>query len=300
MWAIILHGGAKEIEPDEVEANRSGCMRALSAGRAILEEGGSAVDAVEAALRVLEDDPTFNCGYGSDLNEAGEVEMCAALMEGETFNVGGVSIIQGVRHPASVAKAMLKEETILIAGPGARAFAAEKGLELCRPDDLKVPEERHGLRKVAGHDTVGCVALDQQGLLVAGTSTGGLDGTHVGRIGDSPMPGCGYYADNAIGAVAFSGDGEHIARKMLAARVMHALGTDDPDGALDLALRHVSEIGGEAGGIVLTPDGRFGWMHNSREFAVAYVSSELPEPQVYISKAEQQEKAKQRRIECVR
>lgn len=285
MWAIILHGGAKEIEPEDAEANRSGCLRALAAGRTVLEGGGSAVDAAEAALRVLEDDPTFNCGHGSVLNAAGEVEMCAAVMEGQSFNIGAVGIAQGVRHPVSVARAMLDKETILIAGPGARDFAAEKGLELCDPAALKVTEGER--RKAEAHDTVGCVALDRNGLLVAATSTGGLEGTPVGRMGDSAMPGCGYYADNGIGAVAFSGDGEHIARKMLAARVMHALGQMEPDAALDLAVRQVAGIGGEAGGIVLTPDGRVGWMHNSREFAVAYASSERPEPQVFLSKAEE-------------
>lgn len=287
MWAIILHGGAKEIEPEKAKANRSGCLRALAAGQAVLERGGSAVDAAEAALRVLEDDPTFNCGYGSIPNRAGEVEMCAAVMEGQSFNNGAVGVVQGVRNPVSVARAMLEEETILIAGPGARDFAAEKGLELCDPVALKATSGQK--RETAGaHDTVGCVALDRNGLLVAATSTGGLEGTPVGRMGDSAMPGCGYYADNGVGAVAFSGDGEHIARKMLAARVMHALGQMEPDAALELAVRHVADIGGEAGGIVLTPDGRFGWMHNSREFAVAYASSERPEPRVFLSKEEEQ------------
>ncbi|MFC0341326.1 isoaspartyl peptidase/L-asparaginase family protein [Paracoccus niistensis] len=287
MWAIILHGGAKEIEPEEAEANRSGCLRALAAGQAVLERGASAVDAAEAALRVLEDDPIFNCGYGSIPNRAGEVEMCAAVMEGQSFNVGAVGVVQGVRNPVSVARAMLEEETILIAGPGARDFAAEKGLELCDPVALKATSGQKR-EKAGAHDTVGCVALDRNGLLVAATSTGGLEGTPVGRMGDSAMPGCGYYADNSVGAVAFSGDGEHIARKMLAARVMHALGQIKPDAALELAVRHVADIGGEAGGIVLTPDGRFGWMHNSREFAVAYASSERPEPQVFLSKEEEQ------------
>jgi len=286
MWALILHGGAKEIEPEQADAHRSGCAAALLAGRAVLEQGGSAIDAVEASIRALEEDATFNCGYGSALNAAGEIEMCSAIMEGKTFNVGGVSIIQGVRHPISVARAMIEEEPILISGPGARAFAAEKGLDLCSPDALKLPGQRQK-KKTGTHDTVGCIALDASGLLVAGTSTGGLDGSPVGRVGDSPQPGCGFYADNLIGAVAFSGDGEHIARKMLAARVMHALEGTDPDQALELAIRHVATIGGEAGGIVLTPDGRFGWMHNSRNFAVAYASSQSLEPQVYLTKIEE-------------
>ena len=110
MWAIILHGGAKEIEPQEVSAHKEGCHRALMAGRSILEGGGSAVDAVEAAIRELESDPTFNAGYGSALNADGQVEMCSAIMEGSEFNVGGVSIIRGVRHPISVARSMLHDE----------------------------------------------------------------------------------------------------------------------------------------------------------------------------------------------
>lgn len=150
-----------------------------------------------------------------------------------------------------------------------------------------MPDQRQKSKKTGTHETVGCVALDRDGLLVAGTSTCGLDGTPAGRRGDSALPGCGYYADNAVGAVAFSGDGEHIVRKMLAARVMHAMGSADADDALELATRHVAGIGGEARGIALTPDGRFGWRHNSREFAVAPVSSELPEPQVYLAKHEE-------------
>jgi L-asparaginase / beta-aspartyl-peptidase len=287
MWAIILHGGAKEIDPNEAEAHRSGCLEALAAGRTLLEQGGSAIDAVEAAIRVLEADPTFNCGYGSALNAAGEIEMCSAIMEGSNFNAGGVSIIQGVLHPISVARAMIDEETILISGPGARQFAARKGLELCDPERLKTPAQRQNAKRTGTHDTVGCVALDETGLLVAGTSTGGLDGSPVGRVGDSPQPGCGYYADDGVGAVAFSGDGEHIARVMLAARVMHQFDADDPDSSLDRGISHVAKIGGEAGGIALTPYGKFGWMHNSREFAVAYASSQGSEPHVYLSKKEE-------------
>lgn len=283
MWAIILHGGAKHIASGEADANRSGCLKALAAGQAVLTRGGAAADAVEAAIRVLEDDPTFNCGYGSALNEAGEVEMCAAIMEGEKFNAGGVAVIKGVRHPISVARAMLYDEPVLIAGSGARRFAAKKGVELCHPDELK----REQPKKTGTHDTVGCLALDEHGRLAAGTSTGGLEGSPVGRVGDSPQPGCGYYADNAVGAVAFSGDGEHIARKMLAARVMHVLDEISPDAALDLALKHVAAIGGEAGGIVLTPDGRMGWMHNSQHFAVAFDSSQMPKQKVFIGKQEE-------------
>ena len=285
MWALILHGGAKAIEPAEAVAHRSGCLQALAAGRKVLAHHGSAVDAVEAAVRALEADPTFNAGYGSALNSEDEVQMCSAIMEGNAFNVGAVAAIWGVPHPVSVAKAMLFEEPVLMTGPGARRFAEQKGVAVCAPEDL-IAHGKAG--KHGAHDTVGCIALDEEGHLAVGTSTGGLDGSPPGRIGDSPQPGCGYYVDNAIGGVAFSGDGEHIARKMLAARVMHAITSGGLDDALNLALAQVQSIGGEAGAIALLPDGQFAWQHNSRDFAVAMQSSGQPEPSVFLRKQEEE------------
>lgn len=161
MWSLILHGGAKEIDPEEEEAHRNGCIKALEAGRAVLAGGGTAVDAVEAAGRVLETAPTFNAGYGSALNSDGEVEMCAGIMEGKDFNVGAVAVIKGVRHPISVAKAMLHEEPILLVSDGARRFAADKQLELCDPADLVTPQQRGFASKSEAKDTIGVVALDQ-------------------------------------------------------------------------------------------------------------------------------------------
>ncbi|XUR32095.1 isoaspartyl peptidase/L-asparaginase (plasmid) [Rhizobium leguminosarum bv. trifolii] len=125
MWSIILHGGAKTIAMKDMAANRSGCRKALEAGAAILRNGGTSIDAAEAAVRVLEDDPTFNAGYGSVQNEDGEVECCAAMMEGERFNVGAIAAAKGVRNPVAAAKAMLFDKPVLIAGDGARAFAAQ-------------------------------------------------------------------------------------------------------------------------------------------------------------------------------
>ncbi len=284
MWSIIVHGGAKEIEPDKEEANRRGCRAAAEAGREILQAGGSAIDAVEAAIRVLEDDPTFNAGFGSDLNSDGEVEMCSAIMDGATLDVGGVAVIKGVRHPISVAKLMLREDTILIAGDGARRFAEGKGAELADPAALVSPEQANG--RAEKHDTVGAVALDQAGNVAAGTSTGGLDGSPPGRVGDSPQPGCGYYAENEIGAVAYTGDGEEIARLMLAARTMRNLESERPDDAVQSALSQLARVGGEAGGIAVDRHGRIGWAHNSPHMAVAKASSERPEPRVYLRKDE--------------
>mgnify|MGYP001367564059 CR=1 FL=1 len=280
-WAIILHGGATTIPDDEADAYRKGCLAALEAGIGVLEADGSALDAVEAAIRVLEDDPTFNCGTGSAVNDAGECEMCSAIMDGSTFDVGGVAIIQGVRHPISVAHAMLRDEPILMAGQGARDYALEKQQELCPPDALKTEKQA---KAAAQHDTVGCLALDTKGHLAAGTSTGGLDGKPAGRVGDSPQPGSGFYADDKVGAVAFSGDGEHIARMMLAARAMHLLTETDAESALAQSLAQVARIDGEAGGIVLYPDGSVGWDHNSPHFAVAHASSSSPDRVVHLAK----------------
>jgi beta-aspartyl-peptidase (threonine type) len=287
-WALIVHGGAKEIAPEQEEANRRGCLEAVAAGQAILEQGGSAVDAVEAAIRILESDPTFNAGYGSDLNADGEVEMDAALMDGSSLALGAVAAIQGVRHPISVARRMLSEPPTLLVGEGARRFAAAQGAELCEPGELIPPCPDGSDRKTHDHDTVGCVGLDSSGRIAAGTSTGGLDDTLPGRVGDSPLPGCGFYADEQVGGVAFSGDGESIARTLLAARVIQALeGGQLPQAAAEASLAHLGRVGGEAGGIVLDHHGRVGWAHNSSHFAVAWVTDSMGAPSVRLRQDEE-------------
>ncbi len=287
-WALIVHGGAKEIAPEREEANRRGCLEALAAGQVILEQGGSAVEAVEAAIRILESDPTFNAGYGSDLNADGEVEMDAALMDGSNLAIGAVAALQGVHHPISVAHRMLGEPPTLLVGEGARRFAAAQRVELCEPGAL-IPARPNGSdEKTHDHDTVGCVALDSSGRIAAGTSTGGLDETLPGRVGDSPLPGCGFYADDQVGGVAFSGDGECIARTLLAARVMQALeGGQPPQAAAEASLTHLARVGGEAGGIVLDRVGRVGWAHNSSHFAVAWVTDSMGAPLVRLRQDEE-------------
>ena len=267
-WAIIVHGGAKAIAPALDEAHRSGCLLALAAGQAILQAGGSAVDAVEMAIRALEDDPTFNAGYGAVLNARGQVECDAAIMDGSDLAVGGVAAVSTLRHPISVAAVMLAETPVLLVGHGAECFARDHDGELCAPADLVV--ERPG---DPGCDTVGCVALDIHGHVAAGTSTGGLAGSHQGRVGDSPLPGCGLYADDAVGAVSLSGDGESLIRTTLASRLIHSLEAVAPDAAIELCLARLTEVGGEAGLIVIDAEGRIGWGHNSPQFAVAHAAS---------------------------
>lgn len=287
-WSLILHGGAKEIAPEQRDANRAGCLAAIRAGEAILRRGGRALDAAEAVIRALEDDPIFNAGYGSVLNADGEVEMDAALMDGRTLDIGGVAAVQGVRHPVSVARLMMRERPILLVGEGARRFAAERGAELCDPRDMISPKQMASEARSA-HDTVGCVARDCHGDIVAGNSTGGLRNTVPGRVGDSPLPGCGFYADNGLGGVAFSGEGEAIARTMQAARVMHGVETMSMQAALDHALTFLPRVGGDGGGIALDRNGRVAWAHNSPHFAIAFVTGAMDEPRACLTRDEYQD-----------
>lgn len=270
-WALIVHGGAKAIAPAAWARHRQGCLAAAEAGAAVLAAGGDAVSAVETAVRALEDDPTFNAGRGSVRNAAGEVECDAAIMDGASLAVGGVAAVRTLRHPISVARVMLPERPVLLVGEGAEAFARTHGQELCAPEDLLV-EQVSG----EGCDTVGCVALDLAGNLAAGTSTGGLAGCAVGRVGDSPLPGCGLYADNAVGAVSLSGEGESLIRITLASRLIQALEGQALDAAIETALAALARVGGEAGLIVIDRQGRIGWGHNSAQFAVAHAASDRP------------------------
>lgn len=277
----MVHGGAKEIAPGEEDENRSGLREAITAGHAILDRGGTALDAVEASIRVLETLPVFNAGYGSALNHLGEVEMCAAIMDGKTLDIGAVGALKAVRHPISVARTMLPEKHILIAGEGAFMFARDHHAELCDPAELITDKQRN-----ESHDTVGAVALDANGNLAAGTSTGGLPGQLKGRMGDSAVPGCGYYADNQIGAVALSGHGEGIARLSAAAQIMGAIEREGPEAAIARALSQMSRVGGDAGGIAIDRKGRMGWWHNSPDFAVATIADGFAEPEIRLNKQE--------------
>lgn len=274
-WALIVHGGAKTIRSELHDRNRAGCAAAAEAGAAILRSGGSAILAAEAAVRVLEDDPVFNAGFGSVLNNAGEVEMDAAIMEGSTLSLGGVAGVRRIRNPVRVAKAMMLARPVLLAGAGAERFAQEQGIALCDPEEM-VSKEALASEYAKAHDTVGCVAMDAAGTLVAATSTGGLPGKHVGRIGDSPIPGAGLYADDKLGGVAFSGDGESILRTMLAAHVMHRLESGSAREAADYAIEKLGRVGGEAGAIVVDREGRIGVAHNSDHFATALAASWIP------------------------
>jgi beta-aspartyl-peptidase (threonine type) len=290
-WALIVHGGAKPWDDSEAQANRDGIRQAVEAGSKVLAEGGSAVDAVETAIRTLEDLPVFNAGKGSAPNEAGGIEMCAGLMDGRDLSAGAVGALRNVRNPIGVARQLMAEKEIILVGEGALKFAKEKGAPLATDEELKAEEEKQ-LVTEGLHDTVGAVALDKGGNLAAGTSTGGLSGQKVGRIGDSPLPGGGLYADNHIGAVSFSGDGETIARLALAARIMASVEDgEEMEAAIAKSVAKLPGTGGadaDGGGIGIHKDGTLHWAHNSPMFVVAYATSEMDEPRVYLKKDEEQ------------
>jgi beta-aspartyl-peptidase (threonine type) len=265
-WAVVVHGGCKPVSRDEEAPNRVGIEQAVTAAAEVLRGGGSALDAVEAAVRSMENNPTFNAGTGSVSNADGVVEMDASIMDGEQLQIGAVCALQKVRNPVSVARAMLQIEETLLTADGAQRFALENGFRL----EEVAGREDHA----AGCDTVGCVALDQRGQVAAATSTGGLQGSRVGRIGDSPLPGCGFYADSSVGGVSATGEGERIARVTLAARIMHLLESgEDPQRAAELGLAALERVGGDAGVIVLHRDGRIGWSFNATQIAVGWMTS---------------------------
>jgi beta-aspartyl-peptidase (threonine type) len=227
---------------------------------------------VIAAVRVLEDDPVFNAGYGSVPNSDGDVECDAAIMNGRTLDLGGIAAVRRIRNPISVAAALLDESPTLLVADGAERFAAASGIALCDPAELVAPQHR-----AAGGDTVGCVALDRHGDVAAGTSTGGIAGVMPGRVGDSPLPGCGLLADNAVGGISVSGDGEKISRVTLATRAMQRIEAgDEPRVAAESALERLRRLDGEGGIIAIDRAGRIGWAHNSPDFAVAWADSATP------------------------
>jgi beta-aspartyl-peptidase (threonine type) len=275
--AIIVHGGASTIAPEKVEAYKAGCLAAVRAGWAALEGDKNALDAVEAAVRVLEDDPTFNAGVGASLNKDGVVELDAGIMESSGLHAGGVGAIQGVPHPISVARQVLASGSVLLVGAGAERFAS----------DLITEEARRSLQEQQQRmDTVGCVALDALGILATGASTGGVSGKAPGRVGDTPLVGCGIYAEEQHGACAMTGIGETIIQVALARTVIEFLAEgQEPATAAEQAIRVLEErVQGEGGCIVLDPAGRIGWAHNSPDMACAYMTSEMDAPEVWIRK----------------
>src|ERR1700685_4863216 len=253
---LVVHGGAWAMPDDMVEAHIRGVNNALTAGWRVLERGGPALDAVEEAVVIMEDDETFDAGRGSFLNRDGRVQLDALIMEGATLRAGGVGCVERLRNPVRAARKILSESPhVYFVGEGAEKFAAEHGIHLCRNEDLIIPREVERLREyqaknptsraqnaremghptsgvepptgsemfvpgdddaTISHDTVGAVALDRDGNIAAETSTGGTLNKAPGRLGDSSLIGCGCYADNLSAAASTTGWGEPIMKLVLA------------------------------------------------------------------------------------
>lgn len=304
--ALIVHGGAWDIPVDEHDAHKQGCRRAVMTGYKILDQGGSALEAIEAAIIILEDDPAFDAGTGSHLNRAGVVQLDAGIMDGATLQVGAVAAIERIKNPICVARLLLNSEHNMFAGYGATEWALQAGIAPIDPEALIVPREkeryRHGVaegppdvrlsfRQQDG--TVGAVAIDRQGNLAAGTSTGGTLFKPVGRVGDSPLPGCGYYADNQSAAVSTTGHGESIIRIQLARMAANFANTLAPAGAPDdlFFVRRAAQaaidtltnrVNGFGGLIMIDNLGRIGFAYNTPHLARAFLVEGMPEPIVEI------------------
>jgi beta-aspartyl-peptidase (threonine type) len=270
--AIIVHGGASPVPDDEAEA----------------------------AIRTFENDETFNAARGGFLNADGEVQMDAAIMEGRDLRYGALAAAQGLRHPISVARQILNVGPLLLSGKGVTRFGEANSAELCDPAELITAKARQQweeteqqLReqrqiKPGGSDTVGCVALDADGLIVVGTSTSGEDHNPPGRVGDSAQVGCGFYAENTLGGCAMTGTGEAIMQVVLAKTVVEFLAEGlHPDDAAKQAIDLLGErVQGEGGCIVIDNHGQIGWAHNSTDMPCAVMTSTMDEPRVWLRKAD--------------
>ena len=302
---LLVHGGAWAIPEPEAEAHELGVKAALEAGWRVLVAGGSCLDAVEASVAAMEDDGTFDAGRGSFLTSDGRVQMDALLMDGGRMKAGGVACVERLRNPIRAARVVLEQSPhVYFVGAGAETFAASYGMELIDNTELVLERERERLgaaqaRAAAGlqdetfsgeqerddkspetafegqegkyysHDTVGAVALDAEGNLGAGTSTGGTLNKTPGRVGDSSLIGCGCYADNFSAAVSLTGWGEPIMKLVLGKWAVDRVSAGVPP---ELAAREAIDylyrrLGGHGGIILLGPDGRVGLAHNTPRMA---------------------------------
>ena len=273
---------------DMVQAHLHGVSNALAAGWRVLEKGGPALDAIEEAVVVMEEDETFDAGRGSFLNSAGRVQLDALIMDGKTLRAGGVGCVEHLRNPVRAAKKILSESPhVYFVAEGAEQFASQHGLPLCKNAELVIPREVERLREyqthtaehqkdlfapTISHDTVGAVALDNKGDIAAATSTGGTLNKAPGRLGDSSLIGCGCYADNDSAAASTTGWGEPIMKLVLAKWSADRVAAGNaPEWAAQEAMNYLkSRLNGHGGIIVLDRQGRFGIAHNTPRMAWAY------------------------------
>jgi L-asparaginase / beta-aspartyl-peptidase len=296
---LVVHGGAWAMPDDMVEAHIQGVNNALAAGWRVLDRGGTALDAVEEAVVVMEDDETFDAGRGSFLNRDGRVQLDALIMDGATLRAGGVGCVEHLRNPVRTARKILSESPhVYFVGEGAEKFAAEHGVALCKNEDLVVAREVERLRtyqaaqagakpdgndlfapevedSTISHDTVGAVALDRDGNIAAATSTGGTLNKAPGRLGDSSLIGCGCYADNESAAASTTGWGEPIMKLVLAKWTADRIAAGNmPEWSAKEAMNYLKQrVNGHGGIIVLDRAGHIGIAHNTPRMAWAYQNS---------------------------
>ncbi len=304
--AIIVHGGAGNIPEERRAAAHAGCQEAARIGWRVLQNGGSALDAVEAAARSLEDNPLFNAGTGACLNRDGRIELDAGIMEGHTLQVGAIAGVECIKNPITVARRVLESPHVLLISGGAQEFAQEQGIPLCDPEDLitdyqyqqwqrllaeeeaqEVSQEpryhRREFRSVTRpeeqHGTIGAVAIDNDGNLAAATSTGGIHNKYHGRVGDSPLVGCGFYADENA-AISCTGQGEDFIRLLIAKRAADFVARGDT--ARTAAEAAIAVLGAKATGtgglIVVDRLGNVGFAWNSQHMTYAYMCEGQEEP----------------------
>ena len=284
---LVVHGGAWAIPDEMVEAHLNGVRNAMAAGWQVLQRGGPALDAVEEAVVVMEDDETFDAGRGSFLNREGKVQLDALIMEGATLRAGGVGCVEHLRNPVRAARKILSESPhVYFVADGAERFAAEHGIPLCGNEDLIIPREVERLREfqaqaaadkpdlfapILSHDTVGAVALDRKGDIAAATSTGGTLNKAPGRLGDSSLIGCGCYADNKTAAASTTGWGEPIMKLVLAKWATDRVASGSlPEWVAAEAINYLqSRLNGHGGMILLDARGRLGIAHNTPRMAWA-------------------------------
>jgi beta-aspartyl-peptidase (threonine type) len=278
-FGMVIHGGAgtidrAEMTPEKEKAYRAGLEQVLRAGYAVLERDGSSLDAVEAAIKILEDNPLFNAGKGAVFTHEGTNELDAAIMDGKTLKAGAVAGLKHIRNPISLARMVMeKSPHVMMAGEGAEAFAKTMGMTLVDPKYFYTDGRWRELEKAKAktpvdgdhHGTVGAVALDKAGNLAAGTSTGGTTNKKFGRIGDSPIIGAGTYADNRTCAVSCTGDGEFFIRAVVAHTVAALMEYQNTslEGAAASALNKAKQLGGDGGLIAIDKRGNFATPFNT-------------------------------------
>lgn len=294
MYTIIVHGGAGSISKEKVEAHLEGAKTAVKTGAEILKAGGSAMDAVEAAVKVMEDDPIFNSGTGAVLTFEGEVEMDAAIAYGPNFDFGAVAGVKNIRHPISLARLVMeKTDHVLLAGQGANDFSKLMGFEYHNPitPERKAQWEKYRQEFINGnykdwpklrelfkdhpeflHGTVGAVALDSHGETAAATSTGGVFLKLLGRVGDTPIPGAGTYA-TIDGAASSTGLGEGMMRVLFTKTALDFIRNGlDAQHAAEAAINYLDNfVGTDAGIIVVDRNGGIGIHHNTPDMTWAYM-----------------------------